>query len=141
MGVDPKLVPLRFEKNIEKFKEFGIEIVFVEENLVDLQWKMVPEVKAIKVHPELYSGSSSQKKIDDLRKKGIEEEIIGGIFIQIVFGQELIGPLKFDYIILSALDDVAWLLNLRGDDVLFSPVFKSFCAIHREKFVVTLCSS
>ena len=32
-------------------------------------------------------------------------------------------------IILSALDDVAWLFNLRGADIAYNPVFFSYAAI------------
>ena len=32
---------------------------------------------------------------------------------------------KADVLILSALDDVAWMLNLRGSDIQFNPVFKN----------------
>ena len=36
---------------------------------------------------------------------------------------------KADVLVLSALDDVAWLLNLRGSDIQFNPVFFSYAAI------------
>lgn len=36
---------------------------------------------------------------------------------------------KVDVLVLSALDDVAWLLNLRGSDIVFNPVFFAYVAL------------
>jgi Xaa-Pro aminopeptidase len=35
-------------------------------------------------------------------------------------------------IVLSALEDVAWLLNLRGSDIDFNPVFFSYVIVTME---------
>jgi len=37
--------------------------------------------------------------------------------------------LKIDYHLITTLDDIAWLLNLRGSDIHFCPVFISFCLV------------
>lgn len=37
-----------------------------------------------------------------------------------------------DGIVISALDEIAWIFNLRGDDVPFLPVFKSYAFIGRD---------
>jgi len=37
-----------------------------------------------------------------------------------------------DYHLLTALDDIAWLLNIRGGDVRFSPLFTSYALISQE---------
>lgn len=34
-----------------------------------------------------------------------------------------------DVIVLSALDEIAWLLNLRGEDIAYNPVFKSYLIV------------
>ncbi|KAG8347973.1 Creatinase Prolidase N terminal domain [Trypanosoma vivax] len=39
-------------------------------------------------------------------------------------------PHKCNAIIVSALDEVAWLTNLRGNDVPFNPVFYSYVVVH-----------
>ncbi|MDE6208322.1 MAG: aminopeptidase P family protein [Lachnospiraceae bacterium] len=41
--------------------------------------------------------------------------------------------LKADIMIITALDEIAWLLNLRGDDVKCNPVFLSYMIIEKEK--------
>lgn len=34
-----------------------------------------------------------------------------------------------DGLVVTALDEVAWLLNLRGSDIVFNPVFFSFVIV------------
>ena len=34
-----------------------------------------------------------------------------------------------DVLVLSALDDIAWLLNLRGSDIQYNPVFFSYTVV------------
>ncbi|MGN1014532.1 MAG: aminopeptidase P family protein [Butyricicoccus sp.] len=38
-----------------------------------------------------------------------------------------------DWLVLSSLDDIAWLLNLRGDDVACNPVFLSYLMVSQEE--------
>ena len=38
----------------------------------------------------------------------------------------------------SALDDVAWLLNLRGSDINFNPVFFSYAAVTEKEVTVLI---
>jgi len=41
-----------------------------------------------------------------------------------------------DTLLVSALDDVAWLLNLRGSDVPYNPVFLSYALVHCDSAVL-----
>lgn len=41
-----------------------------------------------------------------------------------------------DVFVLSALDEIAWLLNLRGNDVLCNPVFLSYMIIYADSAVL-----
>jgi len=43
--------------------------------------------------------------------------------------REKMGKKQAVALVVSALDDVAWLLNLRGSDILFNPVFFSFLIV------------
>ncbi|WP_461450365.1 aminopeptidase P family protein [Mucilaginibacter sp.] len=56
-----------------------------------------------------YSGSSTAEKLTALRKS--------------------LKSLKADYQLLSSLDDIAWLFNIRGKDVSYNPVVLSFALI------------
>lgn len=45
---------------------------------------------------------------------------------------------KLDYYLLSSLDDIAWLLNLRGSDIPFNPVARSYVLLEKSKATVFL---
>ena len=40
--------------------------------------------------------------------------------------------LDADYLVLSTLDDIAWILNLRGDDITFNPLFYAYLLLGKE---------
>lgn len=56
-----------------------------------------------------WTGKSRAEKLADLRKAMAE--------------------VKADYHVITSLDDIAWLLNLRGDDVACNPVFLAYLAV------------
>lgn len=62
---------------------------------------------------ECYSGESTASKIKRVREKMKEEEA--------------------DMHILTTLDDIAWLFNIRGDDVESCPVVLAFCIVTMDK--------
>ena len=74
------------------------------DNLVDLVWKDRPNVSPSHVTflSEKYTGCSVADKLKNLRKVVEKKEA--------------------DAIVLTALDDIAWLFNIRGSDVKFNPV-------------------
>lgn len=43
---------------------------------------------------------------------------------------------KVDTLVISSLDDIMWILNIRGDDVLFNPVLLSYLIIFEDKIVL-----
>ena len=61
------------------------------------------------VQPEKYSGNKFQSKIEEVRKELDKKKAAG--------------------IIISMLDEVAWLFNLRGSDIPYNPVFFSYAAV------------
>lgn len=90
------------------------------EDLVDLIWKDRPglsEAKAVLLE-ERYSGRTTAQKLDEIRavmrKEGAEALLI------------------------STLDDLAWLFNLRGDDVLYNPVVLAYGCVTLEQAVLYL---
>ncbi len=61
-----------------------------------------------------YAGKSRSEKIADLRA-GLAEK-------------------KADYTVIASLDDLAWLLNIRGNDVEYNPVVLSYALIGKDSF-------
>jgi len=93
-------------------KKSGASLVGIKENLVDKVWgsqRPPRPAEKVKVLPEKYSGKKFQEKIEDLRKELDKKKAAG--------------------MIISMLDEVAWLFNLRGNDIPYNPVFFSYAAI------------
>lgn len=74
-------------------------------------WKDRPAVPVdkVRIHPMEYAGESASSKIDRVRAE--------------------LAKLHADGMLVSALDDIAWLLNLRGSDVHCNPVFVAYVLI------------
>lgn len=74
-------------------------------------WTDRPEIPEDKifVQPLEYAGMSCRDKVSEVRKKLAEKHADG--------------------ILVTALDDVAWMLNLRGNDVHCNPVFVAYLLI------------
>ena len=77
-------------------------------------WTGRPERSAETVYilDEKYAGKSRREKLSELRRYMKEK---GG-----------------DRVLLSSLEDIAWLMNLRGSDVSHTPVFLSFALIGQD---------
>jgi Xaa-Pro aminopeptidase len=100
VGVDPSVVTAADARKLaEKIKKKGGEYKAVDENLVDLVWgdkrPARPSEKVI-VQPEKYSGKGFDDKIEDLRKELEKRKSLG--------------------FVVSMLDEIAWLFNLRGSE-------------------------
>lgn len=114
VGVDANLLNLdEWRRMSEALKKTGQNLVRVDPNLVDVVWQGEglpdePHSELI-VWPERYSGKSWEDKVVDLQKELTSE----GVYAVVV----------------SALDDVAWLFNLRGADIPYNPVFMSYAII------------
>ena len=74
-------------------------------------WKDRPAIpeNPVEIYPMKYAGNSCREKIARIRK-GLREKHADGM-------------------LMSALDDIAWTLNLRGTDVHCNPVFVSYLLI------------
>ncbi|KAL4817111.1 hypothetical protein BDW67DRAFT_175036 [Aspergillus spinulosporus] len=105
-------VPTSQECLSDALQKSGASLIGVSQNLVDLVWgsdRPAPPRGKVKVHPEKYAGKSFQEKVSDLRKE-LEKKKAAGFVI-------------------SMLDEIAWLLNLRGSDIPYNPVFISYCIV------------
>ena len=85
---------------------------FIDEDPFDAIWTDRPSLPnaPICVHPECFAGRSVQEKLSD---------------IQSALGQDA----KNSALMLSDLADIAWMLNLRGGDIPFNPVFYAYLAL------------
>ncbi|KAL6704581.1 hypothetical protein ACN47E_008091 [Coniothyrium glycines] len=113
VGVDPSVVTAADARKLAaKIKKKGGEYRAVDENLVDLVWgkhRPARPSENVIVQPVKYSGKSFHDKIDDLRKELEKKKSLG--------------------FVVSMLDEIAWLFNLRGNDIPYNPVFFSYAVL------------
>ena len=92
----------------------GAALVAVEGNPIDAIWadRPAPSLAPGLVHATQYAGEASEAKRQAVA--------------------EWLGERKLDAAVISALDSVAWLLNIRGSDVERTPVALSFVLAHAD---------
>lgn len=93
-------------------------------DLIDALWKGRPALPngSIKIYDEKYNGESAASKIERILKT-VEES-------------DKLNQNDNKVLLLTALDDIAWTLNLRGDDIHCTPVFMSYLLLSRNKKVL-----
>lgn len=93
-----------------KFGRLGLKLKTAE-NPADTLWKERPPLPDafVCVQPQKYAGRSVGEKLSLIRST-LQQQ-------------------KADGLLLSALDEIAWVLNMRGSDVKYTPVFVAFMFI------------
>ncbi|XP_021282146.1 probable Xaa-Pro aminopeptidase P [Herrania umbratica] len=114
VGIDPFLFSYDAAEELkEAVSKKNLELVYLYDlNLVDEIWKESrpkPPNKPIRVHDLKYAGLDVVSKLSSLRA-------------------ELVGT-GSSAIVVSMLDEAAWLLNLRGSDVPHSPVMYAYLIV------------
>ena len=112
VGVDPFLMPFSSWKPLAAaLEESGHVLIPVPENLVDLVWDDRPAPPQNQINPlsDRFTGQSWQEKIAAIRQE--------------------MGKKNTRALILTALDDIAYLFNLRGSDIAFNPVFFAYSVL------------
>lgn len=122
-AIDPFLTSVSAARNLANaLKDSPVELVALHEaeNLVDLVWKdrEVPGKSKVKFLADKYTGRSVSDKLSDVRAA--------------------VQAKGADAIVLTALDDIAWLFNIRGNDVEFNPVVVSYALITADSAVLFL---
>lgn len=115
VGVDPFLMSYATWKPLAtSLEDAGHELVPVPENLIDLVWEDRPPPPQNAINPlaDKYTGRSASDKISDLRSTLESKNAFA--------------------LVITALDEVAYLLNLRGSDIDYNPVFFSYCVVTLE---------
>ena len=113
VGVDPFLLTVSEWNTLnERLERSNIKLIGLTNNLVDKVWGLNqpdrPKQPIVPLEMK-FTGKSWEGKIDDFQNQMAERGV--------------------DNLVLSALDEVAWILNLRGSDIKFNPVFFSYVAI------------
>jgi Xaa-Pro aminopeptidase len=130
----------------EDAKKNGLKLVFPEENLVDRVWHDRPPRthKQIYTHPLKFSGEKSSLTEHGKRRearpfsqsstgKPAAEKVADlRAWLSDTYKCSSTSP-NSPYYLLSALNPIAWFLNLRGGDIAFDPVFYAYVLVSRDK--------
>ena len=114
LGFDGKVFSVKeYEGYLNIAKEIGFNIN-MGNDLLDNIWTDRPELPQDKIfiHDEKYAGKSSSEKLKEVRRN-MESK-------------------KGDFYILSSLDDIAWLCNIRGNDIKFNPVALAYVVVGKD---------
>ncbi|KFB44673.1 AGAP004109-PA-like protein [Anopheles sinensis] len=120
VGGDPQLIPHHQWKNLDSDLKPGvIRLVPINRNLVDLVWGYRrPASNAPKVHAVRFAGETWATKVAKLRAD--------------------LTAHRCDGMIVTSLTEVAYLLNVRGSDIPYVPVFKAYLLVtHEHLFLYT----
>ena len=112
IAIDPKLHSIKEVKKIQGYiLNKSSNIKFLNSNIIDSIWKNKPSIEYSNIfdHSLKYSGYDRAKKLIDFKKYLKEKNI--------------------DHYLVSGLDNIAWILNIRGDDILYTPLVYAYLLI------------
>lgn len=118
LGFDGRVVNCQTGQELENLLGEKKITLSNEEDLVDLIWDERPGLSAESawILKDTYAGKSSSEKIKELRNTMRKEKATAHV--------------------LTTLDDIAWLLNIRGNDIECTPVVLAYALITLDEFVL-----
>ncbi|KAI9622572.1 hypothetical protein KEM48_007189 [Puccinia striiformis f. sp. tritici PST-130] len=125
IGIDPTLFSAKDSHDLStKLEEHSAQLISLKENLIDIQWANSRPARPhnpMKILDLQYSGQSTTEKLKKIRDRldSLNEP-----------NRNLVG------VVVSALDEIAWCLNLRGTDIAYNPVFFSYLWIDIQDQVI-----
>ena len=120
LGFDGRVINGRMGEELKKKLESKNVSFAYTEALVGEIWEDRPELPAepVWVLEDKYAGRPAAEKIAELRQE--------------------MGKLHATVHILTTLDDIAWLFNIRGNDILHNPVVLSYAAVTQKELFLFL---
>lgn len=118
VGLDPKLITCKlYQKYQSLFDVSTYSLTCHDENLVDKIWDDQPslDTQAIMIYPESYAGKSTREKLAEVRQALTDQ--------------------SYQSTVITQLDAIAWLLNIRGRDIEFNPMVIGYLVIDMQSVV------
>lgn len=116
VGFDPAVISMQAHKFYSSaLHSEGSAMVPIAGNLVDDVWDEQPNPPSNGIYAlhESVTGSGVAEKLSNVRKEMADAGV--------------------DKLVITKLDEIAWVTNLRGDDIQFNPVFESYMVIEMER--------
>lgn len=117
IGFDGRVINGHWGEELKKIADEKQGSLYVDEDLIDLIWKDRPAMSCEKawILDEQYSGRSTAEKMAAVRA----EMDTKGATVHLM----------------SSLYDIAWLLNVRGNDISYVPVVLSYLAMTKDSCI------
>lgn len=115
VGIDGRLISRTDARKLQiQLKKAGLELV-LSSDPVSLAWNDRPSLPKdpIFAHSDIIAGASYREKLEQVRMS--------------------MTTAGATHLLVSALDEIAWLFNLRGSDVNYCPVFYAYSLIGTER--------
>ncbi len=115
LGMNGELISQSFYQYLQETLAPKNIKIKADQTLVEDMWTDRPEKPAdpVFIHELRYTGKSTAEKIDMVRQKMLADHADAALY--------------------AGLNDIAWLFNIRGNDVKHTPVVMSFALISKDK--------
>ena len=116
VGFDPAVISMQAHKFYSSaLHSEGSAMVPIAGNLVDDVWEEQPNPPSNGIYAlhESVTGIGVSEKLSNVRKEMADAGV--------------------DKLVITKLDEIAWVTNLRGDDIQFNPVFEAYMVIEMER--------
>lgn len=115
IGFDGRTIELKTGQKYERIAEEKHGTIYYTEDLIDHIWKDRPSLseKPAFLLDEKYAGESVGSKLTAIREKMHEKGA--------------------NILLMTTLDDIDWMLNIRGNDVEYFPLLLSYAIIYEDK--------
>ena len=115
LGFDGNAFSLQKTRSLMKKLKKKQVTLKTDSDLLDEIWSDRPQLPAnpVFLHDESFAGKSLQEKLTEVREATAKQGA--------------------NHLLITTLDDIAWLFNLRGSDIKCNPVFLAYALINEEK--------
>lgn len=118
LAFDGSTISANEYKNYKELAEKNGFNIKMKKDLLNLIWNNRPELSKEKIfiHDTKYCGKSTSEKLEEVRAE--------------------MTTLEGENYVVTSLDDIAWLFNIRGNDIAYNPVALAYALISDKKAVL-----
>lgn len=121
VGIDPFVHPAETVRRLQSqlsVRPSPVTVALLEKNPIDKIWgKDRPQKPCtpLRLHPLQYAGKTTAEKLTEVRNEMAERQVDGKTVVS--------------SLVIASLDEIMWLFNVRGSDVLCNPVSISYAVV------------
>lgn len=122
LAFDGSTISANQYKSYNKIADENKFEIKMDKDLLEEVWKDRPELskEQIFIHETKYCGKSTKEKLEEVRR---EMKTLGG-----------------ENYVITSLDDIAWLFNIRGNDIAYNPVGLAYALVNNNNAILYIDS-